>query len=67
MAAYSAAMMATLRHAARLRCWRGRGMRHQHLPFEMTGPHTSRRSRINRWWAYLLILAAILGAALALH
>lgn len=46
-------------------------MRHQHLPFEITGPHTSRRrssrSRANRWCAYLLILAAILGAALALH
>ena len=43
-------------------------MRHQHLPFEITGPHTSRRrSRVNRWGVCLLALAAILGAALVMH
>ena len=42
-------------------------MRHQHLPFEMTGPHTSRRQlRSRAAWRRVAIIAACYAAAMAL-
>ena len=42
-------------------------MRHQHLPFEITGPHTSRRQQRSRAaWRRAAIIAACYAAAMAL-
>ena len=42
-------------------------MRHQHLPFEMTGPHTSRRQQRSRAvWRRAAIIAACYAVAMAL-
>ena len=42
-------------------------MRHQHLPFEMTGPHTSRRHQRSRAaWRRVAIIAALYAAMAAL-
>ena len=42
-------------------------MRHQHLPFEMTGPHTSRRQQRSRAvWRRVAIIAALYAAMTAL-
>ena len=42
-------------------------MRHQHLPFEMTGPHTSRRLQRSRAaWRRVAIIAALYAAMAAL-
>ena len=41
-------------------------MRHQHLPFEMTGPHTSRRQlRSRAAWRRVAIIAALYAALYA--
>ena len=42
-------------------------MRRQHLPFEMTGPHTSRRQQRSRAaWRWVAIIAVLYAAMAAI-
>ena len=42
-------------------------MKHQHLPFEITGPHTSHRQKRSRAaWRRVAIIAALYAAMAAI-
>lgn len=41
-------------------------MRHKHLPFEITGPHSRRQQRSRAVWRRAAIIAACYAAAMAL-